>query len=278
MVRVTSRASFWRGMYWCGQECKKRVAVPVVSCARCGKEIRRRPGELRKVGEFCSKPCAYKHRMTGQNRDCMTCGKPVWKSKSQLHRSKWFCSLNCSITFEHRKKFGTDKPTCAVCGKEHQRRHVAGRGGFRKTCSPECANRRHDQASDESRARGQAISIAHNTSMVGLYGEWWQAWKRLRKWNGTATTDKWSRKFNNIVAGFRHRQKDLGRPRLKPGRRPRESWGDAFQIMLTNAKAKQGRMVKQDADPWARKLETMSRNWRRKASLMEWQRNESGRS
>jgi hypothetical protein len=274
LVSVTCRSSFWRGAYWCSQECKKSVAKPLASCTTCGKEHVRRNDARRKGGVFCSPECAYQHKKRdGQHRDCMTCGKPVWKRKSDLKRTKWFCSLDCSITFEHRRKFGTDNPTCVVCGKEHQRQNNGGRG-YCKTCSVECAQKRVGGNAELSRERGKQLAEDHLQKMTAIYGPWWTVWKRLRGGRSFRKVTDWQRKWQATILGCRDRVSDMDRPRRSVRKRVRGSWVNAFAALLTKHRGKKARVEKMEANPWARKLETMSRNWRRKASLMEWQSNE----
>ena len=268
MVEVHSRAYFFRGQYWCSQECKKAVSNPVVSCPQCGREHQRRIDASKKNGTFCSQDCWYQHKKRdGEHRDCMTCGKSVWKPKGQLHRTKWFCSLACSIKREHQQRFVNGKPTCAVCGNEHNRQQPSGK--YKRTCSKECADVRVRENRNASRDRANK----HFDAMTAVYGEWWPTWKRLRGGRTHQPVSDWRRKWGNIIAGHRNRAKELARPRKIVHRRIAKDWGECFKKITAKANSKIARVERYATDPWARKFATMSRNWRRKAALMEWESN-----
>lgn len=269
LVAVHARASFFRGQYWCSQECKKAVSNPVVSCPQCGKEHRRRIDASRKNGTFCSKHCWYEHKKRdGEQRDCMECGKPVWKPRGQLRRAKWFCSRECSFKSEHQRRFKNGEPTCVVCGKQHRRQGKNG-GAYKATCSRECADVRVRENIALSYERGRL----HFDAMTALYGEWWPTWRRLRGGRKHKPVSDWRRKWGNIISGHHNRSRDLARPRKIVHRRISKDWGECFKKIIAKVSCKIERVKRYAADPWARKFDTMSRNWRRKAALMEWERN-----
>jgi hypothetical protein len=200
---------------------------------------------------------------------CCQCGKDHERPNGSRFEN-FFCSRECSYKF--KRHLGAHR-NCTCCGKQiwctsrksKQRKVFCGNdclSAFRK------ANRDANQSVPKERK--PPVSKGRMT-----YGEWWPAWKRLRTPLTLTACDPWKTKFESIVTGCRHRRKDLSRPRNSKGRRSRTTWKQAFSVMRSNANQAFRISEQRLSDPWSLKFETMSRNWRRKAALMNWIDNES---
>lgn len=116
-------------------------------CTRCGKPYIAK----RKGSKYCSFECgneAYKEKMRihyvgKREKVCRFCGVELPKYKTR------FCSKECAVKYKRLQdgscqSYEMVKKTCIVCGKEFEAYRQN-----RKTCSSECAKKRHSRNDPE---------------------------------------------------------------------------------------------------------------------------------
>jgi hypothetical protein len=79
----------------------------LVQCTQCGKEVNKKPAELKKYKPFCNQKCAKAYKRIGINTICYTCGKSCYKSPYQQKKStsgNLFCSRACSTVHNNQQR------------------------------------------------------------------------------------------------------------------------------------------------------------------------------
>lgn len=111
---------------YCSSECKSNAHGVVVTCAQCGKSIRRpkswtASGMKRKqANDYCSRKCYDAYRMKPVSVICEVCGAEfeVWQSRFARGATK-YCSKECRhIGVGQRNKLPDLTKTCEICGTE----------------------------------------------------------------------------------------------------------------------------------------------------------------
>lgn len=112
-------------------------------CAKCGKDIKVKPSQIKPSGNYCSKNCYYEStkgkpgKKTGVIKSCAVCGTDFYVANARKDRAKC-CSMKCkgilSRSIEKKcvvcgKGFiptgGPDQPTCSIaCGSEFRKSGV----------------------------------------------------------------------------------------------------------------------------------------------------------
>jgi hypothetical protein len=218
---------FWDGLHWCGKACKSAVTRPLANCSQCGNQHRRRRRSLQSGRSFCSQECWHEFKKSrSQHRICADCGNQLLCSPKRLCQERVFCGPDCVSSF-----YKKNRADAAV---------------------------RKDQPKPKAR-RGPKPCLDWMK-----YGDWGPVWKRLRNTKRQEVSDPWLAKFEGMVRGWRAREKDVARPRITRSKASRDTWELAFPIMRSHARGRARTAGLMLSDPWKRKFETMSRNWRRK--------------
>ena len=231
----------------------------MVPCGGCGVMFPLRATTMFWDGlHWCGKAC--KSAVTRPLASCSQCGNQHRRThRRPLQSGRSFCSQGCWHEFKNSK---SQHRACAHCGKQllcslkrlHQERVF---------CGPDCVSSFHKK--NRAAAVIQRKQPKPKVCRGWLkYGEWWQAWKRLSKAKRCGAGDPWLVKFVGMVRGWQAREKDLARPRIARPRAERDTWELAFPIMRSLARNRARTAGLMLFDPWKRKFETMSRNWRRK--------------
>ena len=76
--------------------CREVIGMALTRCAYCGKEIRRKPSQIRRSGAcYCSPECHNKAMKKGVTVLCDWCGTPFYKPPSKLCSKVNLCSSVC---------------------------------------------------------------------------------------------------------------------------------------------------------------------------------------
>ncbi len=126
------------------------------TCQKCGKLYDAPPTKNKK---FCSTECAGNHSEKIA-KTCEECGKTYEVPPSKAGRSR-FCSRHCHGVYSgHQQTMAaTETRICPACGKEYQ---TTNHHGGKKTCSPECANKRKQLSGGQPRTINKTkVECAH---------------------------------------------------------------------------------------------------------------------
>jgi len=132
---------------YCCRECYdnyRHSLKPTVKCNYCGKEIKKRPRDI-KEHNFCSIKCRGLFQRRGITGYCDYCGKPLTRPKLYINRSKRsFCGVKCRKDYYkiNGSPLKKDKIVkyCLICSKEY---NVVPALHNQKYCSMDCKNIAH---------------------------------------------------------------------------------------------------------------------------------------
>lgn len=108
----------------CSACCPKVVSgMAQVRCAYCGKEISRKPSQIkRSTASYCSPECHRLAMKIGETVQCDWCGKPFYKPPSALRSEANLCSAVCRNQWlSHRNVTVMNKPGHS---KGHRAKHL----------------------------------------------------------------------------------------------------------------------------------------------------------
>lgn len=121
---------------YCSSECriKSQTKKILVHCNNCGKEIMRKPSDLKCKHVFCSRECRSAFGRVGCV--CLNCGKNFDFIKGHVSkRGRQFCNRECFNEYKKAEGEKSKIKECEICGQEFT---LLYNNSTRKTCSEKC--------------------------------------------------------------------------------------------------------------------------------------------
>lgn len=103
--------------------CREVIGMALTKCAYCGKEIERKPSQIKHSSAcYCSTECHSKAMKKGLTVLCDWCGKPFYKPPSAIRTEANLCSAVCrNLWLSHRNVVVMNKPGHS---KGHRAKHL----------------------------------------------------------------------------------------------------------------------------------------------------------